>query len=161
MAIIGARPAQPWFLGWRSARRPTRTGSRPGPRPRRMGAGQGVRVRRRAEARRDIRPLLLAIVIAAGMAFFYLSQSTRVAATGYQIDALEASLAELRASSQQLVSAIGNARSPAQITNRARSQLGLVPLDEGAVQFVRGSVTTPPYWPVYYWSAPYGSSIDH
>ena len=92
-----------------------------------------------------MRPLLLAIVIAAGLALVYLSQSTRVAATGYEIDALQASLAERRAEQQQLIWAIGQARSPAEITDRARRELGLVPLDEGAVQFVRGSVAPPPW----------------
>lgn len=87
--------------------------------------------------------MLLAIVVAAGLAFFYLSQSTHVAATGYQIGALEATLAERQASQQQLVSAIGQARSPAEITDRARRDLGLVPLEEGAVQFVRVAIEPP------------------
>lgn len=144
MAIIGARPAQPWFLGWRSARRPR-------PRPQPVRSAHRARPRRRAESRRDVRPLLLAIAVAAGLAFFYLSQSTHVAATGYEIDTLEVALAEQRAAQQQLISAIGHARSPAEITDRARRELGLVSLDEGAVQFVRGSVTPPPH----------RSTIDH
>lgn len=81
--------------------------------------------------------MLLAMVVAAGLAFFYLSQSTTVAATGYEIDALEAALAEQRATQQQLISAIGYARSPSQITDRARRDLGLVPIDVAAVQFVQ------------------------
>ncbi len=137
MALTGARPAQPWFLHWRGARHPR---TRPEP-PR---AAHRSHSRRRIESRRDIRPLLLAIAIAAGLAFFYLSQSTHVAATGYKIDVLEVSLAEQRAVQQQLISAIGNARSPAEITERARRELGLVPLEEGAVQFVRPSVIEPP-----------------
>ncbi|MGZ8512152.1 MAG: hypothetical protein ACXWWL_01780 [Candidatus Limnocylindria bacterium] len=96
------------------------------------------------ESRREVRPLLLAIVIAAGLALVYLSQSTRVAATGYEIDALQATLAEQQAAHQQLISAIGHARSPAEITDRAQRELGLVPLDEGAVQFVQGSVPPAP-----------------
>lgn len=75
------------------------------------------------------------IVVAAGLALFYLSQSTRVAATGYEIDALEAALAERRAEQQQLVWEIGQARSPAEITRRATTQLELVPLEDGAVTF--------------------------
>lgn len=137
MAIVGARPAQPWFLDWRSARN-ART------RPQSVRNAHRAHSRRRREARRDIRPLLLAIAVAAGLAFFYLSQSTHVAATGYEIDALEASLAEQRAVQQQLVSAIGHARSPAEITDRARRELGLVLLEEGAVQFVRPSAIEPP-----------------
>ncbi|HET7646023.1 MAG TPA: hypothetical protein VFM03_06005 [Candidatus Limnocylindria bacterium] len=83
----------------------------------------------------DVRPLLLAIAIAAALALFYLSQSTRVAATGYEIDALEAELAERVAQQQQLVWEIGKARSPAEITRRATTQLHLVPLEEGAVTY--------------------------
>jgi cell division protein FtsL len=83
----------------------------------------------------DVRPLLVAIVIAAALALFYLSQSTRVAATGYEIDGLEATLAQRNAEKQQLISAIGQARSPAEITDRARSELRLVPLEDGVVTF--------------------------
>ena len=129
MAVIGARPAStPWFLGRRS---------RPRPRPRpASGARRGLRggARRRA-SRVDVRPVLVMIVVAAGLALFYLSQSTRVAATGYEIDALEAALAERRAEQQQLVWEIGQARSPAEITRRATTQLELVPLEDGAVTF--------------------------
>lgn len=137
MAIVGARPAQPWFLGGRSARRPR---SRPAP----VRSAHRVRARAVRESRRDVRPLLLAIVIAAGLALVYLSQSTRVAATGYEIDALQATLAEQQATHQQLISAIGHARSPAEITDRARRELGLVPLDEAAVQFAQGAVAPAP-----------------
>jgi hypothetical protein len=90
---------------------------------------------RRAARRIEVRPYLVAIVIAAALAFFYLSQSTGVAATGYQIDALEAKLAESRAEQQQLIWSIGQARSPYEITRRAREQLGLVPLPAEAVQY--------------------------
>lgn len=83
----------------------------------------------------DVRPLLVAIVVAAGLALFYLSQSTRVAATGYEIDALEATLAQRQAEQQQLIWAIGQARSPAEITQRAKSELRLVPLEDEAVNF--------------------------
>ena len=128
MAIIGARPAtNPWFLGRRSRPRP-RTRPQPARRGRRLVGGRHV-------TRVDVRPLLMAIVVAAGLALFYLSQSTRVAATGYEIDALEATLSARRAEQQQLIWAIGEARSPAEITRRARAELRLVPLEDGAVTF--------------------------
>jgi hypothetical protein len=129
MAVIGARPAtNPWFLGRRSRPRP-RTRPQSARRPRRFSAGH--RVSRRVE----VRPLLVAIVVAAGLALFYLSQSTRVAATGYEIDALESTLAQRHGEQQQLIWAIGQARSPAEITERARKELQLVPLEDGAVTF--------------------------
>ncbi len=82
-----------------------------------------------------MRPALVGIIVAAALAFFYLSQSTRVAATGYEIDALEARLAETRAEQQQLIWAIGQARSPAEITRRAQRSLRLVPLDQSTVTY--------------------------
>ena len=54
----------------------------------------------------------MTIAAAAGLGLFYLSQSTHVAAIGYQIDALQAHVAELRAEQQQLTFQIGEARSP-------------------------------------------------
>ena len=129
MAVTGARPAtNPWFLGRRSRPKP-RTRAAPTRRGRRASVG------RRVAPKVDVRPLLVAIVIAAALALFYLSQSTRVAATGYEIDGLEATLAQRQAEKQQLISAIGQARSPAEITDRARSELRLVPLEDGAVTF--------------------------
>jgi cell division protein FtsL len=128
MAVIGARPARgPWFLpGGTGLRRRTR------PQPARRG-------RRRSALRRvealDVRPLLVVIAVAAALALFYLSQSTRVAATGYEIDALQSLLAEKRAEQQQLILSIGEARSPSEITSRARTELHLVPLDQGAVTY--------------------------
>jgi hypothetical protein len=83
----------------------------------------------------EVRPYLVAIVMAAALAFFYLSQSTGVAATGYQVDALEATLADRRAEQQQLIWSIGEARSPAEIIRRARGHLDLVPLPADAVQY--------------------------
>jgi hypothetical protein len=82
-----------------------------------------------------VRPYLVAIVMAAALAFFYLSQSAGVAATGYEIDALEARLAEARAERQQLIWSIGEARAPAEITRRARNDLDLVPLPADAVTY--------------------------
>jgi cell division protein FtsL len=129
MAVIGARPATgPWFIPGR-ARPRRRTRPTPARRGRRSSALQ------RIDRRLDVRPLLVIIAVAAALALFYLSQSSRVAATGYEIEALEARLAETRAAQQQLVWAIGEARSPAEITDRARRKLHLVPLDQGAVQY--------------------------
>lgn len=129
MAVIGARPAtNPWFLG-----RPGRPRPRTRPQPARRG--RRASSSRRVAARIDVRPLLVLILVAAGLALFYLSQSTRVAATGYEIDTLEATLAEHRAEQHQLISAIGQARSPAEITERAITELRLVPLEDGAVTF--------------------------
>lgn len=129
MAVIGARPATgPWFLPGRSRPRP-RTRPRPA---RRVGRS---RAWRRVEPRLDVRPLLVVIAVAAALALFYLSQSTRVAATGYEIDALEALLAQRRAEQQQLVLAIGEARSPAEISRRAQTDLRLVPLERSAVTY--------------------------
>ena len=129
MAVIGARPATgPWFIPGR-ARPRRRTRPAPARRGRRSSALQ------RIDRRLDVRPLLVIIAVAAALALFYLSQSSRVAATGYEIEALEARLAETRAAQQQLVWAIGEARSPAEITDRARRKLHLVPLEPGAVQY--------------------------
>jgi hypothetical protein len=131
MAIIGARPAaHPWFLGHRNRPRP-----RPRPRTRSGGRGGLTARGRRVASRLDVRPVLVMIVVAAALALFYLSQSTRVAATGYEIDALEATLAERRAEQQQLIWAIGQARSPAEVTERATNELRLVLLEDGAVTF--------------------------
>ncbi len=129
MAVIGARPARgPWFLpGGTGLRRRTR------PQPARRGRRRSAL--RRVESRLDVRPLLVVIAVAAALALFYLSQSTRVAATGYEIDALESLLAEKRAEQQQLILSIGEARSPSGITQRAREELHLVPLDQGAVTY--------------------------
>jgi cell division protein FtsL len=90
----------------------------------------------------DVRPFLVVIAVAAALALFYLSQSTRVAATGYEIDSLEATLAEARAEQQQLILAVGEARSPAEITRRARAELRLVPLEDGAVSFASAGSTS-------------------
>jgi len=136
MAVIGARPATgPWFIPGRG---------RPRPRTRLVRArrGRSGSTIRRIERRLDVRPLLVVIAVAAALALFYLSQSTRVAATGYEIEALEARLAETRAAQQQLVWAIGEARSPAEITERARNRLDLVPLDPGAVQYAAPATTS-------------------
>ena len=137
MAVIGARPASgPWFLGRRRT-------SRPRPRPRARGVrrtGGG----RRVAPRIDVRPFLVVIAIAAALALFYLSQSTRVAATGYEIDTLEAQLADRVAEQQQLLLAISQARSPAEISERARTELRLLPLEQGAVTYATTSTPDEP-----------------
>jgi hypothetical protein len=129
MAVIGARPATgPWFL----PRRRIRPRTRPQPARRRRTRGTA-----RTVAAVDVRPFLMLIAIAAALALFYLSQSTRVAANGYEIDSLEATLANRRAEQQQLIWAIGQARSPAEITRRATRELHLVQLEDGAVTFAQ------------------------
>jgi hypothetical protein len=84
----------------------------------------------------------VAIVVAAALAVFYLSQSTGVAARGYEIDTLAMTLADRRAEQQQLITAVAQARSPAQITRRARLQLGLEDLDGSAVTFAMPTDTS-------------------
>lgn len=137
MAVIGARPATgPWFL---NRRRTVRPRSRPQPRGvRRVGGG------RRVTRRIDVRPFLVVIAIAAALALFYLSQSTRVAATGYEIDALQAQLADRVADQQQLMLAISQARSPAEISKRAKGELRLVPLGQEAVTYAPAPTTDDP-----------------
>ena len=77
----------------------------------------------------------MTIAAAAGLALFYLSQSSQVAATGYEIAELRAQLDELRVQQQQLVFEIGEARSPAAITRHAERRLRLVPLPAQSVTF--------------------------
>jgi hypothetical protein len=140
VAVIGARPATgPWFLGGLGGRVRPRPRRRPQPRHARGAAGS--RVDRRVRQRLDVRALLVGIAAAAGLALFYLSQSSQVAATGYEIDGLHALLAERRAEQQQLILQIGNARSPAEIARRAQVELQLVPLAEGAVRFAPAPTT--------------------
>jgi hypothetical protein len=130
MAVIGARPATgPWFLGRGRMRPRTR------PRPKQVRRGRAGRLASRVRAPADARPLVMAIVVACALAIFYLSQSTGVAARGYEIDTLAATLADRRAEQQQLIMAIGEARSPSDITRRGRHELGLVRLEADAVTF--------------------------
>jgi hypothetical protein len=132
MAVMGARPAtSPWFLGGRRRPRSRRPSRSPARRARRGGIRIGVSM--------DVRPLLVAIALAAALAIFYLSQSTGVAARGYELDNLAVTLAERRAEQQQLIMAVAQARSPAEITRRARYQLGLLPLDGAAITFASPS----------------------
>jgi cell division protein FtsB len=130
MAVIGARPATGiWFLD----RRPRL--SRPAKRSRPRTARRASALRHREMT--NISSLLVAIVAAAGLALFYLTQSTHVAATGYEIESLDAELAEVRGEQQQLIWAIGRARSPAVIAERAREELRLVPIEQQSIRFAR------------------------
>lgn len=127
MAVIGARPATGiGVLGRRTRPRPVRGSERP--RVRHAGA-----LRRKRQA--SVAGLLVAIAAAAGLAFFYLSQSSHVAAVGYQIDGLQAQIIALKAQQQQLVMEIGAARAPSEILRHAQQDLHLVPLDQSAVTF--------------------------
>ena len=133
MAVIGARPAtSPWF-GGRGRVRP-----RPRPRPAAARRSRRGRLTARVPGRADVRPLVVTIVVACALAIFYLSQSTGVAARGYEIDNLAATLADRRAEQQQLIMAIGEARSPSDITRRARRELRLVRLEPAAITFATG-----------------------
>ena len=129
MAVIGARP-MPRLWGI-----PRRTPSRV-----RTAARAGARRRGRSLSRVDASTLVAVICAAVLLALFYLSQSTQVAAVGYEIERLEAELADRRAERQQLIWEIGRARSPAEIEVRARKQLKLRPLQPDAIQFVPNSL---------------------
>jgi hypothetical protein len=133
MAVIGARPApSPWFGLGRGRVRPRRVSRQPARRARRRRLGATI----------DVRPALMAIVVGVALAIFYLSQSTGVAARGYEIDTLALTLAERRAEQQQLITAVAQARSPAEIIRRARFQLGLQSLDGSAVTFATPTDTS-------------------
>ena len=86
--------------------------------------------------------LLVAIAAAAGLGLFYHSQSSHVAATGYEIQDLQARVAELRAQQQQLILQVSHARSPSVIAEAA-GELGLVPLSPNAVRFAPTSTDSP------------------
>lgn len=126
MAVIGARPATGIGIFGRRAR----PRHRPVQRPRVRRAG-GRRVARRV----NVSGLMLTVLAAACLCFFYLSQSSHVAATGYEIDSLEAQISAVRQEQQQLVLAIGEARSPSLIEQRARTRLGLVPVAQDQITF--------------------------
>lgn len=127
MAITGARPASGLDVLRRRARVRTRPAPRQRPRPRRLAD--------RRDALTSISAVLITIAAAAGIGLFYLTQSTHVAAIGYQIDDLQAQVAELRAEQQQLTFQIGEARSPSTIAERASRELQLVPVDPAAARF--------------------------
>ena len=137
MAVMGARPVHATAIPARRRPRapePAPAGRSATPRP---AAAHRAASRRRAEAD-GISGLLLAIAAAACVALFYLSQSTHVAATGYQIDELQAELSRVRAEQQQLILDISAARSPAELESQAR-RLGLQPLSEDRISFAQRS----------------------
>ena len=132
MAIVGARPA----TGIGIVRRRPRVRTRP-------AAPSRTRAHRRARSRGavgSISTILVAIAAAVGFCLFYLSQSTHVAALGYQIDALQSRVADLQAEEQQLTFQIGVARSPSTIEVNAHDELRLVPLDPAVVRFAASSI---------------------
>lgn len=132
MAVIGARPASGFGpFGRRSRPRPRSVS-----RPRRQSGAQ----RRRREWT-GATGILAAIAAAALLALFYLSQSAHVAATGYEIDALQARIAELRADQQQIIYRIAEARSPAVIERTARGRLQLRELPPESVTFAAPTST--------------------
>jgi cell division protein FtsB len=135
MAVIGARPAT--GIGVFGRRPRVRPRSRPRP------VARARRASRRAAAS-SISSILIAIAAAAGLALFYLSQSTHVSAIGYQIDGLETHAAQLRAEQQQLILQIGQARSPATIEQRAASSLHLVAIARNAIRFAPTSTDPTP-----------------
>jgi hypothetical protein len=127
MAVIGARPAT-GFGPWGHRIRP-RT-QRPVARRRTRGSAAGRKPREL-----NISGFLIAIVAASALAFFYLSQSSHVAATGYVIDGLQARVLELRMEQQQLIFDIGRARSPSVIEESARKDLKLTPIGPDRTSF--------------------------
>ena len=129
MAVIGARPAG--VLG------DLRWGIRLGPPARSRPATRGYRLRRTSLRRRRAASLslaLVAITVGALLASLYLTQSSRIASTGYEMTRLEARLDLLLAERQALLLQIGQAQSPATIEARA-AELGLTPLSGASVQF--------------------------
>ena len=132
MAIVGARPATGIGIVRRRPRVRTRPAAPSRPRARRVARSRGTVG--------SISTVLVSIAAAAGLCLFYLSQSTHVAALGYQIDALQARVADLRAEQQQLTYQIGEARSPSTVEAKARSELQLVPLDPAVTRFATRSI---------------------
>ncbi len=129
MAAIGARPAG--VLGdidW-GFRRPLRN-------TRSARSARGYRLRRASSRRRaaGLSLALVVIVVSALLAALYLTQSSRIASTGYQIQRLEVQLEQLAGERQALLLQIGQAQSPATIEARAKT-LGLVPLPDASVHF--------------------------
>jgi outer membrane murein-binding lipoprotein Lpp len=130
MAVIGARPATGFGGIWRRPRARTRPATRSRPR---------TSASRRRGVVASISAILVSIAAAAALGLFYLSQSTHVAAIGYQIDSLEAQVADLRAEQQQLTFRIGQARSPSTVAAEA-DPLRLVMLDTSVVRFPPPSI---------------------
>ena len=149
MAVMGARPARtfPLALPGGGAARPRRQDPAPPP-PRSVRAAHAHRgAGRRAREARGISGSVLTILAAVSVALFYVSQSTHVAAMGYQVDDLEAALAELRAERQQLILQMSEARSPAQV-ERAAGRLGLTRIDPSRITFARPATPSAPATPI-------------
>jgi cell division protein FtsL len=125
MAVIGARPAT----------RSIGITRRPRSRPRPVAHHRVRSVPRRRARPISLASLLVTIAAMATLGLFYLSQSTHVAAVGYQIDRLEQRVADLQSDQQQLLLQIGQAQSPTVIQERATSELKLVPLRRSAIGF--------------------------
>jgi hypothetical protein len=130
MAAIGARPAG--VLGdidFRIRRPLDRRAARSAP---------GYRLRRVSSRRRaaGLSLALVVIVVAALLAALYLTQSSRIASTGYEIERLEARLAALEADRQALLLQVGQAQSPATVERRA-VELGLIPIPDASVHFAK------------------------
>jgi cell division protein FtsB len=130
MAAIGARPAG--VLGdidFRVRRPLAKRAAR---------SSRGYRLRRVSSRRRaaSLSLALVAIAVSAMLAALYLTQSSRIASTGYEIERLEARLEQLAADRQALLLQIGQAESPAIIEARA-AQLGLTPLPDASVHYAR------------------------
>lgn len=125
MAVIGARPA-PRIIG---------LGGRARSRPRPLARTRPRSVPRRRARPASIASILVTIAALAALAIFYLSQSTNVAAVGYQIDRLQQELAQLQSEEQQLMVQIGLAQSPTVIQQRASTELRLVPIKRTAIGF--------------------------
>jgi hypothetical protein len=128
MAVIGARPATGIGILGRRQRPRASVERRP---IRHAGAGRRAR-------QISIAGSVAAIAVAAGLALFYLSQSSHVAAVGYEIDDLQTRIAALQAQEEQLTLQVGAARAPGTVLERAR-QIGLAPIDPRAVTFAAPS----------------------
>ena len=102
-----------------------------------MGAG-----RRRVARAVNVPGIALAIVAAACLAFFYLSQSTTSPPPDIGSTRVEQRIAQVRQEQQQLLLAIGEARAPARIEARATKELALQPIPDAAVQFARTPAAT-------------------
>ncbi len=131
MAVIGARPVTGLGLLGRRPRHLRRPVHR-------------AAEKRRARRLPGVPAVLVAILAAAGLGLFYLSQSTHVAATGYEINSLQRRIDALAVERQQLLVQIGQARSPSVIQERAVEDLGLAPIDQSLVAFTTLPPSTDP-----------------
>ncbi len=130
MAVVGARPATGFGVFGRRSRPRRRSVQRS--RGRRIGAGRRARPV-------NVTGMLVTVLVAASLCFFYLSQSSHVAATGYEINVLETAIQQARQDQQQLVLAIGEARSPSRVEAQARDSLGLQPIPQERIAFAQPS----------------------